>query len=65
MKSENLEQFIAQTKAEIKDIDLTIAEMKTRAEALRVTQVELNKVLKKLEAPDIVEVTEPAEEILL
>lgn len=44
-----LEHRIAQTKADIRDIDITIQEMQDRAKALRSEQDELKEMLAKLE----------------
>lgn len=50
----NLEQYIAQTKANIKAIPLKIDGLKAEAEALLVEKEHLERVLAKLEAPDVV-----------
>ena len=50
----NLEQYIAQVKAEIAAIPLKIEGLKAQAEALRVEELHLKEVLAKLEAPDVV-----------
>ena len=50
----NLEQYIAQTKADIKAIPLEIAGLRADAEALLVEKEHLEQVLAKLEAPDVV-----------
>lgn len=56
----DLNQFIAQTTADIDAIDAKVFLLQSEAETLRIEQVELEKVLKKLKAPDVVE--EPVSE---
>lgn len=45
----DLKWFVAQTTADIESINTTVVELQARIEALRAEEIELKKVLKKLE----------------
>lgn len=51
----DLAQFTAQVTADIDAINVRVTNLQAEAEALRAEQVELQKVLKKLTAADVVE----------
>lgn len=54
LKGTLLEHRIAQAKADIIEIDAKVTALQLEAEGLRTKQIEIHKVLKKLEAPDVV-----------